>query len=303
MDHPSTSGVCKLCGKHGPLTKEHIPAKGGYKGTSYRVQVLGGDKVLEGGRGDHYQRGFHTRALCEDCNNNTGSWYGDEFARWTKWGLKLLDEMRKPKPSLVPLYDGFPVRIAKQVVSTMIASASEGFAAANPHLRNFVLDRHRTLSPDELRLTTYLCPTRTGRSTGVAAVMNLMQEESDPHVLIEFALQPFGYVLTLGGEPLDTRPVSIAWFASCRYGEGRVVDLPHIPILPTHEAIPCDYRTRYEIRRDVIVNILMEQHHPTPHEEAVQIMESGKGPEFFAVHGEDWSLDFTTGLAPYQSSA
>ena len=292
----SVSGVCKLCGKHGSLTKEHIPAKGGYKGISYRVQVLGGDKVLEGGRGDQYQNGFHAPVLCEDCNNNTGAWYGSEFANWTKWGLKLLDEMRKPEPSLVPAYEGRPARIAKQVVSTMIASAQEGFADHNPHLRDFVLDPYRTLSPYELRLTTYLCPTRTGRSTGVASVMNLLEERSEPHVLIEFALQPFGYVLTLGGEPFDSRPVSIAWFGSCGYDERRMVDLPHIPILPTHEALPCDYRTQYEIRRDVIVNILTEQEHPTPHEEAVQIMESGKGPEVFAAHGEDWSLDFSTGL-------
>jgi hypothetical protein len=292
----SPVGVCKLCGTHGPLTKEHIPAKGGYKGMSYRVQVLSGDEVLEGGSGVHYQRGFHKPVLCEDCNNNTGRWYGGEFASWTQWGLNVLDEMRKPEASAVPAYEGFPVRIAKQVISTLIASAQADFADANPQLREFVLDRHRTLAPHELRLDTYLCPTRTGRSTGVAWVTE-PGSDREPHVLIEFALQPFGYVLTLSGEPLDPRPVSISWFAGCGYDERRIVDLPKIPILPTHEALPCDYRTRYEIRRDVIVNILTEQDHPTPHDEAVQIMESGKGPEFFARHGEDWSLDFSTGLA------
>jgi hypothetical protein len=263
---------------------------------SYRVQVLSGDDVLEGGRGDHYQNGFHASVLCDDCNNNTGSWYGDEFARWTQWGLGLLAEMRKPIPSPFPAYEGRPARIAKQVVSSMIATAHQGFADHRPELRDFVLDPHRTLTPDELRLTAYLCPTRTGRSTGVSSVMRLNEEDSEPHVLIEFALQPFGYVLTLGGQPFDARPVSIAWFGGCGYDERRVVDVPHIPILPTHEALPCDYRTAYEIRRDVVTNILIGQSHPTPRDEAERIMAAGRGPEVFAAHGEDWSLDFTSGL-------
>jgi hypothetical protein len=294
----SVAGVCKLCGEHGPLTKEHMPAKGGYKGMSYRVQVLSGDKVFEGGRGDHYQRGFHKAVLCEKCNNNTGSWYGGEFATWTQWGFKLLDAMRQEEPRIVPAYRGYPARVAKQVVSTMIASAQDGFADQNPHLRDFVLDPHRTISPDELRLTTYLCPTRTGRSTGVAVAMNLAKPGSEPHVLIEFALQPFGYVLTLGGEPLDPRPVDIAWFGSSAYDEQRVIDLPQIPVLPTHEALPGDYRSKDEIRRDMITNVLIEQHHPTPQLEAARIMASGEGPVFFSQHGEDWTLDFSTGLAP-----
>lgn len=292
----SVSGVCKLCGKHAPLTKEHVPAKGAYKGMSYRVQVLSGDKVLEGGPGDHYQRGFHTRALCESCNALTGSLYGDEFARWSRWGFSLLDALHDESPAMVPAYQGFPARIAKQVISTMIAASQEGFADSNPHLRAFVLDRNRTLPADELSLATYLCPTRTGRSTGVAVAMKL-QPPTEPHVLIEFALRPFGYVLTLSGEPLDPRPQSISWFAACGYEEKRIVNLPQIPVLPTHEAIPGDYRTKYEIRRDVVTNILIEQDHPAPQDEAARIMASGEGPEFFDKHGEDWALDFSRGLA------
>jgi hypothetical protein len=100
----SISGVCKLCGKQGPLSKEHIPAKGGYKGTPYRVQVLSGDEVIDGARGDNYQNGFHKPVFCEECNNNTGSWYGGEFTRWTKWGLSILDLLRQKKPFEVPFF-------------------------------------------------------------------------------------------------------------------------------------------------------------------------------------------------------
>jgi hypothetical protein len=116
--------------------------------------------------------------------------------------------------------------------------------------------------------------------------------------LIEFALRPFGYVLTLCGEPLDPRPVSISWFGGCEYDERRTVDLPQIPVLPTHEVLPGDYRTKDEIRCDVIMNILKEHGHPAPKTEASRIMAAGEGPAFFTRHGEDWTLDFTTGLSP-----
>jgi len=288
------SGVCKLCGKHAQLTKEHIPSKGAYDRLSYRVRVLSGDQVFEGGRGEHYQRGFHARVLCAKCNNQTGAWYGDEFSAWTKWGFQLLHAMRQERPPLVAAYEGYPARIAKQVISTMIALAEDGFAERRPHLRDFVLDRHRVLEPDQLRLTMYLCPTRTGRSTGV---VRALKRGSDAHVLIEFALRPFGYVLTLSGQPFDPRPISISWFAGCGYDERRLVVPAQIPVLPTHEAIPGDYRTRDEIRLCVIVSILKEQRHPTPEEEAARIMASGEGSEFFSQHGEDWTLDFTTGLS------
>ena len=290
------TGICRLCGKHDDLTKEHIPAKGGYKGMSYRVRVLSGDAVLEGGRGKQYQNGFYSNVLCEECNNITGTWYGAEFANWTKWGMKLLDALRHDPPPIVPAYTGRPARIAKQVVSTMIAASQEGFADANPHLRDFVLNPHKKLTPDELRLAMYLCPTRTGRSTGVATAMNLLKHGSDPHVLIEFALQPFGYVLTLEGEPLDPRPVDISWFGSCGFDEERVITLAQIPVLPAHLPFPGDYRSEYDIRRDIIENTLIHEEHPNPKAEAETIMASGKGPAFFEQHGEDWSLDFEARL-------
>lgn len=278
-------GTCRLCGKTAPLTKEHIPAEGAYKGMPYNVEVWTGDSVLEGGKGRKYQRGFHARVLCEECNNLTGAWYGNEFASWSQWGFAALERLREQSSALLPAYEGYPARIAKQVVSTLIASAQDGFADAHPQLRAFVMNRDMKLGPHQIRLATYLCPTKTGRSTGVAFAM---KPGVPRHVLAEFALVPFGYVLTLEGEPLDPRPVDISWFCDCEYDERRPIVLLSIPALPTHEAFPGDYRTKDEIRRDVIENVLTAEQHPEPRGEANRIMAAGEGPAYFQSCGEEW---------------
>lgn len=84
------------------MSKEHIPPQGGYRGRSLRVTVQTGDAVLESGNGRIFQQGFHARVLCETCNNVMGAWYGDEFARWTRWGFLFLDALQVTPHPLCP---------------------------------------------------------------------------------------------------------------------------------------------------------------------------------------------------------
>jgi hypothetical protein len=115
-----------------------------------------------------------------------------------------------------------------------------------------------------------------------------MKRGEEPHWLVEFALPPFGYVLTIAGEPLDSRPVDTSWFTACGYDEKRSIDLDHLPVLPTHEPFPGDYRTRSEIRRDFVINTLIAEGHGSPDAEADRIIASGEGPEFMRARGEEW---------------
>lgn len=279
-------GACRLCGKIGPLSREHIPAKGAFKGRPYRMHVQTGEQVFQRQGGKVYQRGFHAPVLCEECNKKTGSWYGEEFAGWSRWGLELLDAMRlRPIPD-VPGYTGHPLRIAKQVLSTMIAASSPDLTATRPDLVPFVLNKESTAPARSIKLTTYLCPSSTGRSTGLAFALQAGIPE--PHWLVEFALPPFGYVLTISGEPLDDRPVDISWFTACEYNERRSVDLPHIPVLPTHEPFPGDYRSKDEIRRDFIINSLEAEGHADAEGEARRILERGDARHFIETRGEEW---------------
>jgi hypothetical protein len=170
----------------------------------------------------------------------------------------------------------------------MIASSGTGLTNTRPDLARFVLDREAIADAGSIRLSTYLCPTPTGRSTGVACALRAGKE---PHWLVECALQPFGYVLTLSGEPFDRRPVDISWFATCPYDHKCTVALDHIPTLPTHEPFPGDYRSRDEIRRDYITNTLRSEGHASPDEEAARLIAAGEGPAFMAARGARWCHD------------
>ncbi len=276
-------GTCRLCGDPSKLTKEHIPAAGAFKGMPYRVDVLRGDVILNGGRPIRFQRGYHSRVFCDDCNRRTGSWYGDEFARWSRWGLSILDGLRQPSPPAPTIFTGHPLRIVKQILSTMVAS-SPGLVDRRPDIAEFVLSREQTRPLGWIRLKTFLCPTRTGRITGIAVAV---KAGGQPHILVEFALRPFGYVLTLAGEPLDPRPVDISWFTACHYDERCPVAFAELPILPTHEVYPGDYRTRAEIARDVI-DALKSAGHPTPEAEAARLFAIGYGPDVYQRIPAPW---------------
>lgn len=285
MPRAEVVGECRLCGKVGRLSKEHIPAKGAFKGRPYKVRVATGMEALEREGGQVFQRGYHAYVLCDECNQTTGAWYGDEFAKWSRWGFQLLDSMLQRTVPPVAEYTGYPLRIAKQVVSTMIASSAKDLTNTRPDLAHFVLEKEAVAPAGFIRLSTYLCPTSTGRSTGVACALKVGKE---PHWLVEFALPPFGYVLTLSGEPFDPRPVDISWFTACQYGYKCPVALDHIPTLPTHQPFPGDYRSRDEIRRDYILDTLASEGHTSPDIEAARILAAGEGPAFMAAHGEQW---------------
>jgi len=201
------------------------------------------------------------------------------------WGHDLLDAMRQTPVPEVPAFRGYPARIGKQVLATMIAASGPALTERRPDVRDLVLNREQVAVPDSIRLSMYLCPTSTGRTTGLAWAA---KDGGPVHVLVEFAMPPFGWVLTIEGQPLDDRPVAVGHLLECAVDEERLIEVPAIPVLPTHEPFPGDYRTKNEIRRDVIENILVEQGHPAPRLEAARIMAAGEGERFFELHGEDW---------------
>ncbi|MCD6308131.1 MAG: hypothetical protein J7M24_03960, partial [Candidatus Latescibacteria bacterium] len=59
-------------------------------------------------------------------------------------------------------------------------------------------------------------------------------------------------------EPPDDRLYEITHFSRFSYNDFRVVNLK-IPVLPTHLAIPADYRAKEEINRDYKRNLEFEK--------------------------------------------
>ena len=61
LKNGAEKGYCRICGKYGDLTDDHVPPKScGNKGRT--VFSIGQNKLI-------IQNGFHCRTICSNCNN------------------------------------------------------------------------------------------------------------------------------------------------------------------------------------------------------------------------------------------
>lgn len=111
-------GQCRICGKHGKLSFEHVPNRAAYNKITtieyswedeyiHKKQTKG--KIRQGGIGEY--------TLCEKCNNNTGHWYGGEYTRWARACFEYLRNRKpssvEPDEAVLTLYNVYPLRFLK----------------------------------------------------------------------------------------------------------------------------------------------------------------------------------------------
>ena len=238
-------GTCHICGEHGPLSFEHVPPRRAFNDRPVvrvdfeEAMELGPDVAA---KGPIQQRGSGGHTLCPRCNNKTGSWYGKHFIDWCYQGMDILVRSRG-NPTLIHLNYLFPLPVIKQIATMFFSINSDRFHTGNQELVRFVLNREaRGLSPT-FRFFVYYNTQGLIRSTGVMAAMKI---GSAPSLLSEFSYPPFGYMMTIDSDPPDNRLFEITHFAHYAYNEFKVMTLK-LPVLPTHLAIPGDYRTKKEI--------------------------------------------------------
>src|SRR5262249_36684536 len=125
-------------------------------------------------KGKKVQGGVGEYTLCERCNNDTGHWYGEEYAKWARIGDDLIRVWRQRGISLgeFGLPNVFPLRFLKQVVVMCFSEMtgpiqSDAFAKANPKLAEFVLNKHETDLPSGFRFWMNFYPHALGNPTAL----------------------------------------------------------------------------------------------------------------------------------------
>lgn len=250
-------GICRICGKSGPLSFEHVPPHSAFNDRP--VIAIPGDRAIrlgpgERGYGQIQQRGAGGYTLCGKCNNDTGDWYAKHFARWCYQGMDVLVRSGG-RPKLVYLHYIYPLRIIKQIVTMMFSVNNEHFHERHPTLVKFVLDREARYLPPKYRFFVYYTVQGTNRALGTSGLLNV--ETGRSSIFSEISFPPFGYVMTLDSQPPDHRLLEITHFSRYDYHEMIVAPL-HLPVLPTHMGFPGDYRTLAEIDRDYAINMAYE---------------------------------------------
>lgn len=146
-------GQCRICGKHGPLSFEHVPNREAYNKETIveyswedvfvkKVQTQG--KLVQGGIGEY--------TLCEQCNNDTGHWYGGEYTKWAQACFEFLKNRKpssvEPDEAIITLHDVYPLRFLKQVVVCFF-SVAPGLSQIHPGLVQYVLSKEEKTIPGD----------------------------------------------------------------------------------------------------------------------------------------------------------
>ena len=260
--------TCHLCRKeYAKLSFEHTPPRSAFNDdriTAYGVEEwlrFGETGEWSGGRIE--QRGAGSEVLCEDCNNKTGSWYGNELRVAANAGARLLRE--SPLAELDALLEHrwadvtfkqsavgpHPLRFIKQVVTMLLATSPVELSLAHPELGEFVLDKERSGLPDRFRFYLSLFAGPIARSTGVAQRLRIEPPRLD--TLVEVAFPPYAYVMTIDSEPEAVESADITSFADLTYNNKADIRLDLL-IGFGHTMYPADYRTKAMLDRDVAAN-------------------------------------------------
>jgi hypothetical protein len=260
---PKVTGACALCGRHGPLTFEHVPPLAAFN--NYPVVRQSYADFLARREPVEQRRGRGDYVFCGRCNNFTGAAYGAAFADWVKQGLELAHHQRgRPTMNYFGIIQ--PLRVAKQIVSMFIATGGETLRLAHPELAKFVLELETRGLPPQYQLYSFWMGRGSLRQTGMSIVGQWATGATC--TLAEVVHPPFGYVLECAGRMADRRPTAITDFCVA-YDINETVDLRRrLPVLPTLWMGPGDYRDQDQIDRDVITNALLEWVHESGKAEA-----------------------------------
>ena len=206
-------GTCALCNTQNvKLTAEHIfpGAKRNHpKPFQVKIQDTIATPITETqpsrtfkelskeGLVTHVQGGRKEYSLCENCNNITGSWYGNAYIKWKNQWDQIANSNLTDNVQIIEGKITFnPLRLLKQIMSCFISidypnhkgdlSKQDNLRNLQPKLFNFVLDREMICSFNDLRIFVHLLRKNTGQGsyTGhIVAYNTIWQREFYPYTL------------------------------------------------------------------------------------------------------------------------
>lgn len=241
-------GKCRICGKEDELSFEHVPPKSAFNKATLVEYTLESWTTKRKVKGRQRQGGTGEYTLCKQCNNDTGSWYADEYVKWAKIAFDVLsliercpDHFSGKTEIAVMLKNVYPLRFLKQVVTCLFSvvgiDPSAAFARNNPELVTFVLGRYEAHLPQDYQLYLRLYQSSILRRHPIAGKLTVTYKKNDggrilpdtirarePSILSEVAHPPFALVMTHGTSFPDA--TNITHFKEYKYDERVDLVLP-----------------------------------------------------------------------------
>lgn len=255
-------GKCALCGKETNLTFEHIPPRAAFNSNGakpvsgkeiFREEVINDPNRMpwdtEGLRYSNQQQGMGRYSLCQECNNNTGSWYGEAYVFFAKVVNEAINEYMEISEGTLGIKDIYPLRIIKQIAS-MFCSVNRPDEPKLDELRKFVLDKERVgLDKSLYKICLYLTQTTLTKHTGMMVMLKQEGNHIYSTALSEIVAYPFGLILYF--DPEEGRKyqgIDITCFADKSYDECCTIEMAW-ELREMNSLFPEDFRSREEIYR------------------------------------------------------
>jgi len=238
-------GQCHLCGCIGPLSFEHVPPSAAYNDRAVieadikRMLSAEREEELDDPSGDIKQKGAGGFTLCAPCNNKTGSWYGPAYVDFVQQVVNF--SIREDTPTrIVPLVTIKPLRVLKMILTMFCSACPPSFAAADPDLVRYLLNREARIYPRQLSISASLHPLWRSRLARQAGLTGMLHMSGRSHTFAEIAFPPFNFIMSVNSAPPDDRLTDISWFRLFDLDENAQCGIP-LHNLPVRSAFPGHY--------------------------------------------------------------
>lgn len=249
-------GKCALCGKECELTFEHIPPRAAFNSAPAKPvtgeELLNNDRMPWNTTGLHYsnqQQGMGRYSLCRMCNNNTGSWYGEDYRIVAKTIHSVLSKPIEPKYQGLVIHKIHPLRFIKQVLS-MFCSINNFEDERINIIRGFVTDKVAVgLDKSKYKVCMYLTRSQLMKYAPLSVVVRGGKGTCEAMVLSEITAYPIGFILYFN--PTDTfhyDGLDITHFSDCNYDDVSDIQMPFC-IYEMNDLFPTYYRSKDEIKQ------------------------------------------------------
>ncbi len=262
-------GFCALCGQETELTYEHIPPRKAFNWFSARtVSVL---TCLESDTSNRKpwdfsglpyndaQRGTGAYSLCQKCNNNTGTWYGEEYVRFVYGFHGVMVKLQPSAGTMMNIEEATfrPLPVFKQIIS-MFCSINPGNINDERFqlLRQFVLNKNDTaFNKERLKVGMYLFAGGIQRCFPISAeILTGSAIQSKIRILSEITTYPVGFILYIDPDADFKMPIlDITCFCDSSYEQEAKVQMV-LPVYECNRMSPGDFRSKEELEECRKVN-------------------------------------------------
>ncbi len=255
MKQKNIKGKCHICGEYKELTFEHIPPHKAFNFSP--AKVIQGDEaiklVTESGRlpwdttnlkYKNQQRGMGDYTLCQQCNNLTGTLYGETyiFTAYSMFKLMNDNKLEINTPYIIHVNNIKLSRFSRQVLS-MFCSTCPSITERYPFVKDILLNK-KSASNLPFKIKAYLLRNTKISYTGIMA---MFIKDIGIKTVAQIDAFPFLFILELDNQT-DKNGWDLTKYLSLDIDKEVEEDI-EISLVEHNSMFPSDFRTKKQFNR------------------------------------------------------